>query len=63
MLPPKGSLNKPTDALINLINQLNNFTDDEKENDLKLPNCKYREADYFQKLSKTSKERPCPFFI
>ena len=29
---PKGKLNKPTGALINLMNQLNNFTDDEKEN-------------------------------
>ena len=28
---PKGSLNKPTGALINLMNQLNNFTGDEKE--------------------------------
>ena len=37
---PKGSLNKPTPALINLMNQLNNFTEDEKENELKLPNCK-----------------------
>ena len=36
----KGNLNKPTVALINLMNQLNNFTDYEKENELKLPNCK-----------------------
>ena len=28
---PKGSLNKPTGALINLMNQLNNFTGDKKE--------------------------------
>ena len=41
----KGNLNKPIVALINLVNQLNNFTDDEKENELKLPNCKYREID------------------
>ena len=34
MSHPKGSLNKPTGALINLMNQLNNFTDDEKENKL-----------------------------
>ena len=39
-LKPKGNLNKPTVALINLMNHLNNFTDDEKENELKLPNCK-----------------------
>ena len=32
------------------MNQLNNFTADKKENELKLPNCKYREIDYFQKL-------------
>ena len=25
---PKGKLNKPTDALVNLKNQLNNFSDD-----------------------------------
>ena len=49
---PKGNLNKPTGALINLMNELNNFTDDEKENELKLPNCIYREIYYFQKLSK-----------
>ena len=36
---PKGNLNKPTDALVNLF-QLNNFTDDAKENELNLPNCK-----------------------
>ena len=28
---PKGSLNNPTDALVNLMNQFNNFTDDEKK--------------------------------
>ena len=28
---PTGNLNKPTDALVNLVNQFNNFTDDEKE--------------------------------
>ena len=27
----KGNLNKPTDALVNLMNQFNNFTDDERE--------------------------------
>ena len=49
---PKESLNKPTGALLNLMNQLNNFTDEEKKNELTLPNCKYREIDYFQKRSK-----------
>ena len=52
MFLPKGRLNKPTGALINLMKQLNNFTDDEKENELKLPNYKYRDIDYFQKLQK-----------
>ena len=27
---PKGNLNKSTDALVNLMNQLYNFTDDKK---------------------------------
>ena len=58
----KGNLNKPTVALINLMNQLNNFTDDEKENELKLPNCKYREIDYFQKLSKNFKRKTLSLF-
>ena len=31
---PKGNLNKPTDALVDFMNQLNNFTDDKKENEL-----------------------------
>ena len=35
---PKGNLNKPTGALVNLMKQLYNFTDDEKENKLNLPN-------------------------
>ena len=53
----KGNLNKPTDALITLMNQLNNFTDNKKENELKLPNCKYRYIDYFQKLSRNFKRK------
>ena len=59
---PKGNLNKPTVALINLMNQLNNFTDDEKVNELKLLNCKYREIDYFQKLSKNFKRKTLSLF-
>ena len=39
---PKGNLNKPTDALVNLMNHRNNFADDEKKDELNLPNCKYR---------------------
>ena len=48
----KGNLNKPTDSLVNLMNQLNNFTDDEKENKLNLSNCKYRDTDYVTNLTK-----------
>ena len=46
---PKGNLNKPTGALVNLMNQLNNFTVDEKENELNLLICKYRVTDYLTK--------------
>ena len=60
---PKGSLNKFTGAFINLMNQFNNFTDDKKENELKLPNCKYRDIDYFQKLSRNFKRKTLSFFI
>ena len=35
---PKQNLNKPTDGLVNLMNQFNSVTDDEKENELNLPN-------------------------
>ena len=59
---PKGNLNKPTDALVKLINQLNNFTDDEKENELNLPNCKHRDADYFKNLTKDFKREGLIFF-
>ena len=59
---PKRSLNKPTGALINLMNQLNNFTDEEKENELRLPNCKYRDIDYFQKLPRNFKRKTLYFF-
>ena len=44
------------------MNQLNNFTNDEKQNKLKLPNCKYRGIDYFQKLSKNFKRKVFSFF-
>ena len=43
---PKGNLNKRTGASFNPMNQLNNFTDDENEKELKLLNCEYREIDY-----------------
>ena len=59
----EGNLNKPIGALINLMNQLNNFTDEEKENELKLPNCRYREIDYFKSFPRTSKGKHYSFFI
>ena len=54
----KGNSNKPT----LLMNQLNNFTDEEKENELNLPNCKYRELDYFKNLTKDFKRNTLSFF-
>ena len=59
---PKGNLNKPTDALVNLMNQFNNFTDDEKEDELNLPNCKYRDPDHFKNLTKDLKRKALSFF-
>ena len=45
------------------MDQLNNFTDDEKENELKLSNCKYRDIDHFQqKLSRNFKRKTLSFF-
>ena len=60
---PKGNLNKPIDALLNLMNQLDNFTVDEKENELNLPNCKYRDTDILKILPKILKESPYFFSI
>ena len=61
MCIPKGNVNKSTDALVNLMNQLNNFTDDEKESELNLSNFKYRNPDYFKILPKIFKGRRFPF--
>ena len=58
----KENLNKPTDALVNLMNHLNNFTDDAKENELNLANCKYRDPDYFKNLTKDFKRKALSFF-
>ena len=44
------------------MSQLNNLTDDEKENDLNLPNRKYRDIDYFRKLTKDFKRKALTFF-
>ena len=59
---PKGNLNKPTAALVNLMNQLNNFTDGKKENQLNLPNCKYRDIGYFENLTRDFKRKALSFF-
>ena len=59
---PKRNLNKPTEALVNLMNQLNNFIDDKKENELNLPNCKHRDPDYFKNLTKDFKRKALSFF-
>ena len=59
---PKGNLNKPTDAFVNLMNQLDSFPDDEKENELNLPNCKYKDTDYFKNLNKDFKKKALSFF-
>ena len=44
------------------MNQLNNFTDNEKESELDLPNCKYRDTDYFENLTKDFKRKAWSFF-
>ena len=59
---PKGNLNKPTAALVYLMNQLNNFTDGKKENELNLPNCKYRDIGYFENLTRDFKRKALSFF-
>ena len=59
---PKRNLNQLTDALVKLMSQLNNLTDDKKENDLNLPNRKYRDIDYFRKLTKDFKRKALTFF-
>ena len=60
---PKRNLNQLTDALVKLMSQLNNLTDDKKENDLNLPNRKYRDIDYFRKLTKDFKRKALTFFL
>ena len=44
------------------MNQLNNFTDDEKENELNLPNRKYRDTYYSKNLTKDFKRKVLSFF-
>ena len=62
MTIPKGNLNKPTDALVNLMNHLNKHTGDEKENGLNRPNCKYRDTDYLKNLTKDFKRKAISSF-
>ena len=59
---PKRNLNTPTDALVNLMKQLNNFTDDEKD-ELNFSNCKYRDTDYFKNVTKDFKRTELSFFF
>ena len=59
---PKGNLNKPTAALVNLMNQLNNFSDGKKENELNLPNSKYRDIGYLENLTRDFKRKALSFF-
>ena len=61
MFISKGKLNKPIDALVDFMNQLINFTDDEKENELNFPNCKYRDPNYFKNLTKDFKRKALSF--
>ena len=44
------------------MNQLNNFTDGEKENELNLPHCKYRHTEYFKNLAKDFERKALSFF-
>ena len=59
---PQGNLNESAGALVSLIKQLNNFTDDEKENESNLPDCKYRDTDYFKNLTNDFKRKLLSFF-
>ena len=42
--------------------QLNNFTDDEKD-ELNFSNCKYRDTDYFKNVTKDFKRTELSFFF
>ena len=44
------------------MNHLNNFTNYEKENELNLVDCKYRDPDYFKNLIKDFKRKALSFF-
>ena len=59
---PKGILNKPNDALVNLMNQLNNFTDDKKKHELNFPKYKFRDETISKILPKVLKKMLYLFF-
>ena len=59
---PKGSLNKPTGALINLMNQLNNFTTTWKKMNWNCQTINIEIKIISKSFPGTSKGRPCPFF-
>ena len=42
--------------------QLNKFTDEKKESELKVPNSEYREKDFFQMFSKVFKRQTLSLF-
>ena len=44
------------------MNQLNNFTNDKKENELNLLNRKHSDTDYFKNLTKDFKRKTLSFF-
>ena len=51
------SLSKPSPSLVTLIKQLNNFTDKTKYYDENLPNCKYRDLEYFRNFKEKFKSK------
>ena len=51
------SLSKPSPSLVMLIKRLNNFTDKTKYYDENLPNCKYRDLEYFRNFKEKFKSK------
>ena len=51
------SISKPSPSLVNLINQLNNFTEETNDSDEDLPNCQYRDLGYFQNFKERFKSK------
>ena len=44
-------LSKPNQALLNLINQLDNYSNEKNKDNQNMLDCKYRRTEYFKKLS------------